>query len=86
MKIKQKVGGHHFARDDDVVNTVEQNDVFYRERIRLLHDLWTKCVNVGGEYVETLLHMIFKTDSFYLRSRTYATFPITSYIASFYWS
>ena len=34
----------HFLRD--------QNGTFYTEGIRLLHDRWTKCVNVGGDYVE----------------------------------
>ena len=34
----------HFLRD--------QNGAFYTEGIRLLHDCWTKCVNVGGDYVE----------------------------------
>ena len=41
---------HHFARDDDVLNAVDhflmdQNGTFYH----LLHDQWTKCINVIGE-------------------------------------
>ena len=44
---------HHFARYDDVMNAVDhflrdQNGAFYTEGIRLLHDRWTKCVNIGG--------------------------------------
>ena len=51
------LGGHHFARDGDGMNAVDhflrdQNGVFFTERTRLLHDCWTKCVNVRGDYVE----------------------------------
>ena len=54
-KIKKQLHDHHFARDDDVMNTVDhflrvQNGAFYTEGICLLHDCWTKCVNVGGDY------------------------------------
>ena len=34
----------HFLRN--------QNGAFYTKGICLLHDRWTKCVNVGGDYVE----------------------------------
>ena len=52
-KIKKELGGHHFARDDDVMNAVDhflrdKNGAFYTEGIHLLHYCWTKCVNVGG--------------------------------------
>ena len=52
----------YFARDDDVMNAVDhfsrdQNSVFYTEGIHLIHDRWTKCVNVGGDYVEKWLHL-----------------------------
>ena len=40
-KIKKEHGDHHFARDDDVMNSVDQNGAFYTEGIRLLHDHWT---------------------------------------------
>ena len=43
-KTKKELDGHHFALDDDVMNSVDA------EGIRLLHDRWTKCVNV--DYVE----------------------------------
>ena len=61
-KMKKELGGHHFARDDDVMNAVDQ---FLRDQngvpegIRLLHDHWTKCVNVGGDYVKKWLYLIF---------------------------
>ena len=63
-KMKKVLRGHNFARSDDVMNAVDhflrdQNGAFYTEGIRLLHDCWTKCVNVGGDYVEKLLHLIF---------------------------
>ena len=53
-KMKKQLGSHHFARDDDVMNAVDhflmyQNGAFYVEGILLLHDRWTKCVNVGGD-------------------------------------
>ena len=56
-KKKKELGGHHFTRDDDVMNAVNhflrnQNGAFYTEGIHLLHDGWTKCVNVGGDYIE----------------------------------
>ena len=56
-KMKKEFGGYHFATDDDVMNAVyhflkDQNGAFYTEGIRLLHDRWAKCVNVGGIYVE----------------------------------
>ena len=48
-KLKNELGGHHFARDDDVVNAVDhslmdQNGTVYTEGTCLLHDCWTKCV------------------------------------------
>ena len=57
--MKTEPGGHNFTRDD-VMYAVDhflkdQNGTFYTERICLLHDRWTKCVNVGGG-----------NDSFYL--------------------
>ena len=63
-KMKKKISCHHFVRDDDVMNAVDhflraQNGAFYTEGIRLLHDSWTKCVNVGGDYVGKLLYLIF---------------------------
>ena len=72
--MKKELGDHHFARDDDVMNAVnhflrDQNDA--TEGNCLLHDRWTKCVNVGVDYGEQLLYLIFKTDSFYLRPWTY---------------
>ena len=56
-KMKKELGGHPFARYDDVMNAVDhflraQNGTVYTEGIRLLHDRWTKCVNAGGDYVE----------------------------------
>ena len=56
-KMKKELSGHHFARLDDVMNAVGhflryQNGAFYTEGIHLFHDCWTKCVNVGGHYVE----------------------------------
>ena len=62
--MKQQLSGHQFARDDDVMNAVDhflrdQNGAFYTEGIRLLHDRWTKCVNIGEDYVEKLMHLIF---------------------------
>ena len=63
QKIKKQLADHHFARDDDRTNAVDhflrdQNDAFYTEVIRLLHDRWTKCVNEGGDSVEKLLYLI----------------------------
>ena len=62
--MKKELGGHHFATDYDVMNAVDHflralNGTFYTEGIHLLHDRWTKCVNVGEDYVEKLLHLIF---------------------------
>ena len=57
QKMINELGGHHFDRDDDVMNAVvhflrDQNGAIYTEEILLLHDRWTKCVNVGGDYVK----------------------------------
>ena len=57
--MKKELRGHNFARSDDAMNAVDhflrdQNGAFYTEGIRLLHDCWTKCVNIGGDYVEKL--------------------------------
>ena len=56
-KMKKDLGSHHFAIYDDLMNAVDhflrdQNGATYAEEIRLLHDCWTKCVNVGGDCVE----------------------------------
>ena len=61
--MKKELDGHHFATDD-VMKAVghflsDQNDVFYTEGIRLLHDHWTKCVNVGGDYVKQITAIYF---------------------------
>ena len=53
-KMKKELSGHHFGRDDDVMNAVDhflrdENGAFYTEGIRLLQDRWTKCVNVGED-------------------------------------
>ena len=63
-KIKKELGGHYFATDDDVMNAADNflralNGAFYTEGACLLHDRWTKCVNVGGDFVEKRLHLIF---------------------------
>ena len=62
-KLKKEFDGHHFARDDDVMNAVDhvlkdQNGAFYTEVIRLLHDRRIKSVNVGGDYVDKMLYLI----------------------------
>ena len=56
-KVKKKLSCHHFATDDGAMNAVyhflrDQIDDFHTEGIRLLHDRWTKFVNVGGDYVD----------------------------------
>ena len=63
--MKKEISGHHFARNNDIMNAVyhflrDKNGAFYAEGIRLLHDRWTKCVNVGGDYVDNkCLHLFF---------------------------
>ena len=47
--MKKEIGGHPFARDDDVMNAV---DHFLRDQNVASSDRWTRCVNVGGDYVE----------------------------------
>ena len=44
-KMEKELEGHHFARDDEIMNAVDhfprdQNGAFYTEGIRLLHDHW----------------------------------------------
>ena len=65
--MKKELGGHHFATDDDVMNAVDhflsdQNDAVYTEGIRLLHDRWTKCVNVGGGcvFIIVIINLLYK--------------------------
>ena len=62
--LKKEFGGHHFNKDDDVMNVVDhfpkaQNDALYTEGIRLLHGRWIKRVNIGRDYVDKWLHLIF---------------------------
>lgn len=55
-----------------MVHFLEVNDPdFYKEGIRLLHDCWTKSVNVGGDSVENKLARFSEIDSFYLRPWIY---------------
>ena len=59
--MKKELGGHHFVLYD-VINAMDhflrdQNGAFYTEGIHLFHDLWSKCVNVGGDYVDQWLHL-----------------------------
>ena len=73
--MKTEPGGHNFTRDD-VMYAVDlflrdQNGAFYTEGICLLHDRWTKCVNIGGE-----------NDSFYLRPRT-NQLPLVSHMKNY---
>ena len=74
--MKRELGGRHFASDDDVINAVEyflsdKDSGFYAEGIRMLHDRWTKCVSVEGDYVENKCVYSLIIDSFYLGARTY---------------
>ena len=57
LKMKKELSGHHFRTDDDVIQAVNhfldtQDADFYKDGIRMLHDRWTKCVNLRGDYVE----------------------------------
>ncbi|XP_059804841.1 dehydrogenase/reductase (SDR family) member 7Cb isoform X2 [Hypanus sabinus] len=45
-------------------------DTFWRSRFRMLHDHWTKCVNVEGTMLKNKCARFSKIDS-YLRPRTY---------------
>ncbi|XP_028270394.1 histone-lysine N-methyltransferase SETMAR-like [Parambassis ranga] len=56
-KMKKELSGRHVDSDDDIIAAVDhflevQNADFYTEGIRMLHERWTKCVNVGGDYIE----------------------------------
>ena len=55
--MKKELSGCHFRTDDDVIQAVNhfldtQDADFYKDGIRMLHDRWTKCVNLRGDYVE----------------------------------
>ena len=68
LKMNKELCGHHFAVDDDIMNAVDhflrdQNGTSYTQGNRLLHAHWTKCVNVGEEYVEKLLFDFLKLNS-----------------------
>ena len=57
--MKKELGVHNFARDDHVMNAV---DHFLGTKIAPSTQkafIWTKCINVGGDYVENLLQLIF---------------------------
>lgn len=56
-KIKNELRGRHFKSDDDVIDAVSlflegQDSSFYREGITKLHDRWSKCISLKGDYVE----------------------------------
>lgn len=51
--MSKELSGNHFDSDDDAaVDHFRRSKNFYKEWIRMLHDRWTNCVNVGGDYVE----------------------------------
>ena len=56
-KLKSYLCGNHLATDDDVIIAVneyleDQTSKFYEEGTKKLHDRWTKCVDLEGNYVE----------------------------------
>jgi histone-lysine N-methyltransferase SETMAR len=56
-KLKKKLSGRQFETNDDVIDAVnqfleDQDADFYKAGIRMLQDRWTKCVHLGGDYVE----------------------------------
>ena len=64
LKMTKELGGYQFPRVDEVMNAVDyflrdQNGALYTDGIRLLDDRWSKCVNLGGDYVGKWLHLIF---------------------------
>lgn len=62
--MKKELSSCYFNSDDDVIAAVDhflevQDTDIYKEGICMLHDHWTMCVNVWGDYAEI--------ESFYLR-------------------
>ena len=61
----KKLGGNNFARDQHVVNAVHHFPRSEDPNWRFLHRRdpsapWPfKCLNVGGDYIENWLHLIF---------------------------
>lgn len=58
--MKTKLSGHPSDNDDDIITAVDQflevwDAVFYKEGIRMLHNSWNKCVNVGRDYAESTM-------------------------------
>ncbi|GBL74376.1 hypothetical protein AVEN_235344-1 [Araneus ventricosus] len=55
--LKQHLGGKNFADEDDFQNEVllwmrQQPKEFYAAGIGELIKRWSKCINIGGDYVE----------------------------------
>ncbi len=54
-KMMKELSGSHFDRDDDDIaaedDFLEVQDAD-KEVIHTLHASWTKCANVGGDYIE----------------------------------
>ena len=56
-KLKEFIKGRKFADDDDVISTTsdwleDQDQEFVYNGIQALENRWTKCIFVGGDYVE----------------------------------
>ena len=56
-KVKEFIKGREFADDDYVIGTTsdwleDQDQEFFYNGIRALENRWTKCISVGGDYVE----------------------------------
>jgi [histone H3]-lysine36 N-dimethyltransferase SETMAR len=55
--LKEHLRGTVFSSDDDVMNAVnqwleDQEEEFFQTGIKALEHRWTKCISVGGDYVE----------------------------------
>jgi len=55
--------GHKVSDDEDVICTTngwleDQEQQFFYTGIRALEKRWTKCISVGGEYVENDKNMM----------------------------
>ena len=56
-KLKEFMKGRKFADDEDVIYTAsgwleDQDQEFFYNGIQALEKRWTKCISVGGDYVE----------------------------------
>ena len=86
QKLKKWLGGKRFYSNDEIISQTntyfeDLEKSYFLEGMQKLEKLWTKCIELRGDYIEKLLFI--KKPLFDLKSHALIDPP--SYIDKYYW-